>query len=195
MDKILFANKSSIVTNSVSVENQWRAEDANEVKSVVNPLVDYVNGLGWERYFDGTHTELSPQTLTAGIENLITIDGATSLVSQSPLDVGPMWSANTLNAVGLNDMLMIRIDFKGKISNADGSFEISMDIGGDVGLVFLKAERFRRGANIEQPFFFAVPIYTGSTFLENGGQIFINPSHTMEIYGKSILIQRTYIGR
>ena len=50
-------------------------------------------GLGWELYTD-TDTEGSPQTLTAGQENQITLD-TKAITSFSPAGVSDLWSTST----------------------------------------------------------------------------------------------------
>jgi len=38
-------------------------------------------------------------------------------------------------------------------------------------------------------------LYTGSTFIYNGGEIIIEPSHTMSIWNQSIFVEKGYHGR
>lgn len=193
MAKITYATKSSIVTNDVPVTNQWRDVDANEVKASVNHLYD---NLGWERYFDATNTVSNKQSLTALQDNIITIDGATSIVDQSPAIVhNPLWASNKIRAISSGDAYDLRVDFQASIANSEGWFEISINIGGEFGKIVINTFLFPKGPNVAHYYSIAQKIYTGDTFVTNGGQIIIEPSHTMQIWDKSIYIERTFEGR
>lgn len=165
--------------------------------------LQYLEGLttqlGWERYFDSVDTEISPQILTAGIWNVITINGSSSIVSQKPIVTGavPLWSVseNEIKPISNGDTYDMRIDFLAKISNANGFFNLGIDVGGDIGVLQSTTSVFPKGADIEEPFSLTNKIYTAETFLLNGGKIVIKPSHTMEIYSKSVFIERTYAAR
>jgi hypothetical protein len=193
MAKITFANKESIITNDVIVTGQWRAIDANEVKNSVNALYD---NFGWERYFDVTNTEESPQALLAVQDNTITIDGATSILTESPIiPHAPFWSGNKIRPILQGDTYLIRFDFKAKISNANGWYEFSLNVGGSIGKILIGTYTFPKGSNVEHSFSVTHSIYSLDTFIANGGQLLINPSHTMSIYSKSIYIERNYFSR
>lgn len=155
--------------------------------------------LGWVRYFDETHTVLSPQTLTALQDNQITIDGASSITDQAPIVTGsnPLWSIsdNEIKPIAESDSYDLRLDFKAKITNNDGWFEISIDVGGSIGKIVINTFLFPKGANQEHNFSISQKIYALDTFLANGGKVIIEPSHTMQIYDKSIYIERTHAGR
>lgn len=197
MAKIGYATKEQGFENPLPANKKFTFQDANEVKTSVNALYDFILGFGWVRHFDETHTEQNPQILTQLEDNQILIDGASSILSQAPVvtPFNPLWIDNEINAIAENDAYDLRFDFKAKIANADGWFELAVDAGGDVGKIVINTFRFPRGANIEHPFSIPQKIYTGSTFLANRGKVIIRPSHQVEIYDKSIYIERTHIGR
>jgi hypothetical protein len=163
--------------------------------------LEYLEGLttqlGWERYSDATNTEFNKQSLTALVDNIITIDGANTILSQRPqLDpVSPMFSANKIRSIANGDTYDIRIDFKASISNVDGYFELFLDINGLVGAINTSNYRFPKGANTTQLFSILLKVYALDTFLLNGANILITPSHTMLIWDKSVFIERTYAAR
>jgi len=193
MAKITYDDKVSIITNDVAVTGQWKATDANEVKESVNYLYD---AIGWERYFDTANTEESPQGLTELTDNVITIEGLNSIVTEKPnISNNPLWGSNKIHPISPGDCYLIRFDFKASIENANGWFEFSLNVGGDIGKILIGTYTFPKGANTEHSFSLSHAFYTANTFLANGGQILVNPSHSMDIYQKSIFIQRTYFSQ
>ncbi len=86
-----------------------------EMDSNLQYLEGLTNQLGWERYFDSEDTEISPQILTAGTWNVITINGDSSIVSQKPIVTGafPLWSIseNEIKPIANGDTYDMRIDF------------------------------------------------------------------------------------
>jgi hypothetical protein len=153
--------------------------------------------LGWERYFDGQYTEANKRTLTASQDNSITINGATTLLTQSPINEGhlPFWSANKIKPSHLGDSFLIRFDFDASINNNDGRMEFSVDVGGTVGKAVNNTFVFPKGNGVPHKFSMVTTLYSLATFITNGGTIKINPSHTMLIWNQSIYIEKTFHGR
>jgi hypothetical protein len=194
MAKIAYTNKVSIIDNSVPAINQWKAEDANEVKTSVNYLYDRY---GWERYFDTLNTVSNKQSLTASQDNIITIDGVTSILTQRPITspVVPLWASNKIRAIKSGDAYIIRFDFAASISNSNGWFEFALNVGGSIGKVLINTFTLPKGSNVTHNYSLTAVIYTADTFLANGANLIITPSHTMQIWDKSIYIQRTFDAR
>ena len=85
-------------------------------------------GLGWELYQDSDTVE-SPQSLTATTDNVITID-TRAITSQTP-NGGDLWStsSNKITLLKSGDLYLFRLSFDAKIANANGRFDIKVDIG------------------------------------------------------------------
>jgi hypothetical protein len=193
MAKITFLNKVTSVVNPVSDVNKARAQDFNEIKESVNYIYD---GFGWERYFDTLNTVVNKQTLIASQDNVININALETILTQAPLiEHDPLFSVNKIRPISNGDCYTIRIDFSAQITNQAGFFQLSIDAGGDINKIIINSFDFPGGANVTQIFSINAKIYSGSTFLENGANITIFPSHTMTIWDKSIMIERTYAGR
>lgn len=150
--------------------------------------------LGWETYTD-TDTEGSPQVLVASQDNIITID-TVGIISQAP-NGHRLWNTSTNKIVPFasGDSYTFRLNFKAKIANVSGYFTMKLDIGGSQGVILERASTFPKGANTEQAFSSTNMVFSLDTFLANGGIIKINPSHTMDIYSKTLFIERTYAGQ
>lgn len=193
MSKIAFTDKVDSVTNPNPAINKVTAGNMNEIKVSVNDLYD---SIGWINYRDTVHTVSNKQALTAGIDNTITIVDADPIDSYKPVVIGSneLWQGNKITPHAIGDFYNVRFYFKASISNPNGYFEIKIDIDGAVGNVFNSVELFPKGGNITHAFSRSIALYSLDTFVANGGNIFINPSHSMDIWDKGIVISRTMGG-
>ena len=185
--KITFENKKYLVPRVLPKNSVISDVDINEIKEKHNDLID---SFGWVEFRDTQHTEANRQTLTASSENTITINSGVTILSEKPKGGELLWNptANKITPIKRGDSYDVRIDFKAAISQNLGYFEISINIGGNIGKTFGNVKVFRKGKDIVHDFSVAFPIYTLDTFVENGGLIFINPSNTMTIFDKRIII-------
>lgn len=192
--KIKFENKKSIIPRVLPKKNVISDRDINEIKEKHNELVD---SFGWVEFKDTQHTAANRQTLTALSENTITINSGITILSEKPKGGELLWNeiTNKITPIRLGDSYNIRIDFKATISENLGFFEITVNIGGDVGRAFGNVKVFPKGKDIIQDFSVAFPIYTLGTFVENGGLVLIKPSNTMTIFDKRIIIVKTGQGK
>jgi len=193
MAKITYPTKISVVDNQLPEANKFTAVNANEVKASINALYDAV---GVINYTDTVHTVSNKQTLTAGIENTITIVDADPDRLQAPIAIGDseLFLDNKIRPFKNGDSYVIRFDYEAEINNANGHFDLKVDLGGAIGFVLRRAEVFPKGANITQPFSTTDYLYVRDTFFTNGGIIKITPSHTMLIWNKKVSIHRIYSG-
>lgn len=191
MTKITFTNKIQGVSNPLPEEKKFTFGNANEVKNSVNALY---NVAGWVEYKDLTNTVSSKQALTAGQANILTIDGASTIKTYKPLGMGnsELWATNKITPLALGDSYMVRVDFEADISNANGHFDVDCFIGGAIGRTYKDSKSFPKGANTAHSFSINFLIYSLDTFIANGGQIRITPSHSMNIWDKRIIIDRLY---
>jgi hypothetical protein len=191
--KITYENKVATRTSSLPARNTVRDVDLNEIKEKHN---SYLNSLGWVDYRDTLNTESNRQNLTAGSDQKITINAGTSLLSYAPTDGEGLWDSvnNKIQPINLGDAYNIRIDFKATISSNDGYFEFALIVGGTIGKAFGEMKVFPKGFNVIHNFSIDFPVYALDTFLTNGGEIVINPSHTMTLFDKRIIIIKVVHG-
>jgi hypothetical protein len=194
MSKIIYTDKEDSIINPLPEINKVVADNMNEIKRSVNDLYDDV---GVVIYQDTVNTVSNKQSLTAGIENIITIVDADPDRAQAPISIGEseLFLDNKIRPFKNGDSYIIRIDFEAEISNPLAYFDIKVDIAGAIGLILRKAEVFPKGSNTPQPFSTPSYIYVRETFFINGGIIKITPSHSMLIWNKAISIHRIYAGR
>lgn len=190
MAKITFTNKTSVIQNPLPNINKVSDSDMNEIKNSVNALY---NVTGWVEYKDLTNTVSSKQSLTASQESTLTIDGASTIKTYKPLNMtGELWSENKITPLALGDAYQIRIDFTAEISNANGRFDFGIYIGGAIGYAIQDTYTFPKGSGVAHRFSLNFMIYCLSTFIANGGELRINPSHTMLVWDKRIILSRIH---
>lgn len=157
---------------------------------------DYVRYQGWGQWQDTDTTVGTPsQTLTAAARTQWTNDGGTLTIQKSPSDLTvPLWDTATNKHIPIadNDTYHIRITFTAE--NYAGStpyIELELDIGGSVGVIYADTRALRKGGSA-QTMSFTFPVFSGSTYLANGGTIYVTyqGTGTCDIYKSSIMIVR-----
>lgn len=149
---------------------------------------------GWASYNDTEYTSSNKLSLTAGQDNQLSNNAGSVVNNQLPLGVTSFWSNNKITPHRSGDAYVLRITFSSEIANSAGYFDLKIDIGGSQGVILNKVDLFPKGGNTPHTFSTSNLIYTGDTFLANGGTIKINPSHTMLIWDINILIARIHKG-
>jgi len=189
--KVSFPEAPSDGTPYARQDAGWVASSSGSAQ--VQALLD---STGWMRYLDTVNNEGNKQTLTAAIDNDLTIVDASPLEAFKPvaLGTGDLWAGNKITPMAIGDTYLLRIDFTAEISNVSGYCELKIDIGGAIGDIISRTITFPKGANVAQKFSVAFSVYTLDTFFANGGSIQINPSHTMLIWDKILQIERIYAG-
>ena len=191
MAKIAYENKVSLRANPTESKYKVADSDMNEIKTSVNALY---NVAGWVEYKDLTNTVSNKQSLTAGQQNALTIDGASTIKTYKPLGMGTaeLWANNKITPLALGDAYQIRIDFQAEIANANGYFDFGIYIDGAIGYAVQDTFTFPKGSGVAHRFSLNFLIYCLDTFLANKGELRVNPSHTMLVWDKRIILSRIY---
>tara|TARA_R100000541_G_scaffold45643_1_gene52620 strand:+ start:3833 stop:4912 length:1080 start_codon:yes stop_codon:yes gene_type:complete len=157
---------------------------------------NYCNNLtGWGRYLDDTYTVGSPLSILSGVRGTFTNNAVSKLETQLPSDATTFFDETTQKIIATNngDSYNLSIRFKAKMSVNNGYFDIDLDIGGTQGIISQESVVFTRSANTEQRFDIDLTVFSGSTFVANGGTLSITPQNgNMEIYDISFVIVRTH---
>lgn len=161
-------------------------------------IVEVKNRTGGAQYIDDIYSELEPLTITQGNRVKLTCNNATVINNNIPSDfINGMWdnTNNKLLAVNNKDIFSTEIRFKAKNSVNNGFFDIEIDISGSVGVISRVSQNFTRSADTEQSFKPIFNYFTGTTFISNGGEIYINAvKGNLEIYDIEILPNRIHKG-
>tara|TARA_R110000782_G_scaffold107790_4_gene196210 strand:+ start:609 stop:1187 length:579 start_codon:yes stop_codon:yes gene_type:complete len=157
------------------------------------------NFTGGAQYVDGTYTVGSPLVITEGTRVKLTCDNSVVIDGNLPSDFSfGMWDATTnkLLAVNDKDRFILEVRFKAKNSVINGYFDVEIDIGGTQNVINGESKLFTKAANVEQLFKLNFVYFTGSTFIANGGDIYIDAVNgNVSIYDIQLVPTRIHKGR
>lgn len=154
--------------------------------------VKYMNG-GWEFALDSAYTAGSPLSITGLTRTKITIDGL--LESSGNPSTGALWNttSNKITPPAINDFIIVRFAIQGQsTSAATNKFEVELDVGGTAGVIFRETEVFSKGAGNPQNFNAIMPLFVGSDFLSNGGELYITPDEDATFWEFGITISKVH---
>lgn len=166
----------------------------NEIASAVNSIEldvagnasdiqDVYRRTGWGSYVDGTHISAGTAfTALSGVDTALPNNKATVNESQKPSHVTTFYDGTVIT--GRNgDNLDIMIYFKAIPTNVSQSIDIWIDIGGAVGELYRQTYSFPKGIGVERGIMYPLPsAYTLGTWEANGGTVYINSSHDVDIF-------------
>lgn len=168
----------------------------NNFTELYNEVSNIENIAGWGYYQDDATSDLTVTTS----DTLFTVNGLGSNSNSSylPLDirgVSELWSSNKMNAITLGDGYDVRVDFS--ITSKTGSptyLDLIFDIGGGATPTINVVERTISLVKIP-PYKISVafPLFSLSTFIANGGQIFLKTdTGAVTIGARAVLIKRDF---
>lgn len=161
---------------------------------VWTPTNDFPVRTGWASYEDAQYTSLSPLAVTSGVRTKLTIDAlkATTETSYRP-KASQLWNTGTnkITPYTVGDCYQLRLRFKAKPSTIDKIITLELDVGGALGVILSHTQRFTKGT-AEQDMVLDVSTYALSTFVSNGGSIYITTTTDADVYDIGLFITRTH---
>lgn len=152
---------------------------------------------GWEYYKDSNVIAANGQNILAAGNAELSIDGNTTIATQAPADaVAALWNTTTdrIMPIADGDSYDCRIGFIAEnYSGSSPYLEIEVDIGGAQGVIAGQTVPLLKGGSA-QKIMCPIPVFTGSTFIANGGLIRVKYEGTtsVDIHSAEILIVRTH---
>jgi len=156
---------------------------------------------GYGVYDDLTTTEVSP-LLAANARVQLTIDGdgPATYIEQIPGGEFVLWDdvGNFIQPANDGDAYMMRVSFRYKSNALNSHFDLELDIsptGDGSNVILLDTIQCLKAANTEARYNQSHFIYTRSTFIANGGRLFINSTDagdTISIYEQTLGIGRIH---
>lgn len=128
-------------------------------------------GLGWGQYGDTVYTVSSPFVINSGSVATLPNNALSNITTYLPSGVSSFYDSVNKKIIPQNigDYYSINIRFKAKNTNVNGVFDIGLDIGGGLGIIFKETFLFAKGAGVEQDFNIVITGYSLDTFSLNGG--------------------------
>ena len=157
---------------------------------------DWIRTQGWGQFQDTQRAVGTPtQTLATGVRTQWLCDGGFLTIQKSPSDlVNPLWNTTTniIQPISSFDTYQVRVGFTAEnYAGATPYIDFALDIGGGIGEIFWWTVDLRKGGAAQKNGF-AFPVFTGSTFLANGGTIYAtyNGTGNCDLYANDLLIVR-----
>lgn len=193
MSRLNIPTKETYQTSTLPGKQKLTASEANSIVSSINALYD---SLGWMTFTDTIHTELNKQTILAEVPTTLTIVDSTPIDEYKPTIIGDnlLWTGNKITPHAVGDTYTLRIDFTASIDNSQGYFGLAIDVNGAIGEILSKDSVFPKERNTPHEFSFTIKVFCRETFVQNGGEIKITPSHDMLIWNKRIFLDRGFGG-
>lgn len=154
------------------------------------------NATGWAQYSGSTYTSGSPLVINATTTAVLPNNGASSSIT-SQLPTGVTAFVNTANGKITpqldGDFYVIDIRFKATSSSVDGVIDVGIDIGGAQGIIRQHTVALRKGIGVEQRVALSFPVFAGSTFVANGGEVKVTSIvGNTSIYDITFVVDRTH---
>jgi len=157
--------------------------------------------LGWGNWADSLYTNGSRLDVDPGSPVKVTINGAggATNISEMPPGVSEFWNAglNKIVPAKLGDTYEMRLSYKCSNGSTETYYDIAVDIGGALGVIQEETKQVVKGATEITSDSFAPPLFIGSTFIANGGEIYLDTTlgnTTVQFWDFAIYIRRTYVG-
>lgn len=184
--------RTAINNNANDAESRLAALEAVDTKNAEH---------GWANFADSVYTEGSPLQLNAGnsYRAKLTCDGlrAGTTTTEWASGLTLPWDTTTNKFVATNagDKFTYRLNFKAQNGAQSVLLDIVFDIGGAIGEISRRSQSIAKGASAETSVEAYSSYFTGSTFVANGGEIFLDASfsgNNVDIWEISLLIEKTY---
>lgn len=197
----LKVNNNADLLDDVEEATDINTLDIAEIQTTLQTLTLLNSEKGWGHYVDGAS---SSETITTTPTKLM-IDGlgATNNTQYLPFEIrgtSQLWNTTTnkIIPISLGDSYDIRIDITiiTKTLNPN-TLDLVLDIGTDTTITNPVVTR-SMSISKTPPFTLSIgfPIFCLSTFLANGGQIFLSTdTGSLEISTRNIMIKRDYKGQ
>lgn len=152
-------------------------------------------GTGWAQYRDNVYTSGSPLVVNSGATATITNNAATTIATQLPFGVTSLYNSGTSKITPQldGDSYLINVRFTAVSNNNAGLADVSIDIGGAMNIIVQETVSLRKGSGQSQIVNLHFDVFSGSTFIANGGLIKLTSIvGDTSIYDISYKITRTH---
>jgi hypothetical protein len=180
----------NIEQGAMLVTNEALFMGFNGEQVIVYPPQSDKMGLGWARYDDTQYTTASPYSFNTTA--FVVPNNSGNIINSHIHSDAAFYSNNKLRAEFENDVYIITISFKAKISNANGHIELYLQDGGNTPYDKIRdIITFPKGNNVEHSYTKIFQYYADADFVANGLNVKMLANHSGSIYDIIYFIQRT----
>lgn len=138
---------------------------------------------GWGFYVDTEYTNQNPFVVPQGQALKLPNNKGVTIEPNLPLGYSTFYDGTKIRTKNINDSITVSVRFKVRSSINQGGLAYTLDIGGTQGAIIGDSRRLLRTANVENPINLESSPFTGSTFIQNGSDVFIEAvSGNLSIY-------------
>ena len=176
-----------------------QADGSITPQDVRDLIVSSLGQTGWADYQDGQYTNEQPQTLEAGVETKVLIDGAVKQEQELPFGVTELFNTAQSEIITPRAGSGLMISFETIIRRASGTGEWSVDAFIDIGLAG-PVELYPRTISHnkisgDKKITWTTGAYALDTWEANGGAIILRPSVDAVCYKSRVIVHQTHRGR
>jgi len=166
---------------------------ASETNDIASAIVLIQSNFGWGSYSDGQYTDTVPQTfLNTNTWQQIDNNSGSKVETYLPGGGTPfvLYDGNLIKVPSVGSTFSGYIRMNIKTSSNDSYFDLGIDIGGGVGVIFVNTNLMPKGMGVYHEFTIPINGFMLDTFFTNGGKIVLRPKtgHTFECYGSTFYI-------
>jgi len=186
-------NSVNVEQGAMLVTNEALFMGFNDEMVKVYPAQSSGLGLGWARYDDTQYTSASSYAFTTATEFTVP-NNAGNVLNTYINSSTAYYNGTKLFAENENDVYIVTIAFKAKISNANGYIDIYLQ--GGNGTPYERVRDiivFPKGNDVEHTYTKQFQYYSDSDVVTNGLSVKMLPSDNGEIYDVIYFIQRTQV--
>lgn len=158
---------------------------------------DLIRGFG--QYADSRRTLVgAPLVLLPGVRTKFVCDSGFSVIERLPDDATKaLWNGATSKMEPINafDMYIMRLTLTAEGFGGPTAFvSMELDIAGAIGVIWADTRRLLRSG--AQHISITIPVFSGSTFLANGGEFYLTyeGNGTCSVYKTEVMITRLIKG-
>jgi len=168
----------------------------NNTQIIADAIQAERDKLGWAQFTDSQYTSASPLTIPANTRTLLPNNANGILNPFGPPTSSGWITAGTFNPDAVGDFYLIRTTLTVDPTLNNRNFTVELDIGDGITPINIWSQTYRlaRGAGVNTPLSIVIPVYTLSTFLANGGKVYVTCDGEINVFDIVNLTEKTSSG-
>jgi hypothetical protein len=152
---------------------------------------------GWAIYASTAYTSGAKLSIAATTRTKITLNSSGGASTNAYVADGDSdyynISTGKIMPTAAGDAYDVRLIFSCDVAGSGVAYvDADLDIGGAIGIVAQETKVVSKGSSVENKILLSWPIFCLSTFVSNGGEIYLTPDTNMDFWDFSILITKTH---
>lgn len=149
----------------------------------------FVYPTGFQYVTDDVYTSGAKLSVSSGTRTKVTINKATDVSENISV-----WNStsNKMETEGENYCYHVRFACKASTAASTPYVDIEYDIGGAVGVILNRTVTLQKGGGTTNNIVHSTEVFTGSTFVTNGMEVYITPSGNVDFWDFEMFFVRSH---